>query len=123
MEEKRNYTENGRGRRDYDKDFANFCLHCDMRREVETKVSWKHFVFIFGGALTIIALALTIGGSLAATGWQDYSTSMQTSIRNIRNGTNELVRTTERIETKQEFILRELELDKPKRHGETDRKR
>lgn len=34
MQERRDYNTNGRGRRDYDTNFADICLHCDLRQEV-----------------------------------------------------------------------------------------
>ena len=48
MNERRDYEINGRGRRDYDKNFESICLHCDLRKEVATKTQEPTYPSIGG---------------------------------------------------------------------------
>lgn len=99
------------GRRIADKEgFAVYCMECNLRKEVESKMSWRVFTLI----MSILLGLLAVGGGLAGVGFKDFSSSLQTSIKDVQHSTQELVRTTERIETQQVFVLRELGLDKPK---------
>jgi len=105
MNERRDYDGNGRGRRDYDNSMESFCLHCDLRKEMNSKVSWKLFILIIGGILTISGTILGIGTNIAAKGAERMLNTSQETLTAI-HGIGER---TARIEARQELIMNKVD--------------
>lgn len=102
MNDRRNYDQNGFGRRDYDKSFESMCLHCDLRQEVKTKVSWKLFIAIIGGILAIVGTFLGIGSTAAVNGAERMIDTSKATLEAI----HKVSERTARIEARQEILMR-----------------
>ena len=101
MNERRDYKSNGRGRRDYDKSFEAMCLHCNLREEVNTKVSWKHLLAIFGIIGAIVSAVLTFTIPPAVHGVE----RMRDTSKATLDAVYKVSERTARIETRQEIIM------------------
>jgi len=122
--DRRDFDKNGLGwhqkyrRRDYDKDMESFCLHCDLRKEVSGKVSWKMFFIIIGGILTIIGTIAGIGAPIASNGIEKMVNTSQATLQAI----HDVSERTTRIETRQEIIMDDVKLLKRRgNHADPDR--
>lgn len=100
MDERR-LPENGLGRRDYDRNMEAFCLHCDLRKEVQTKVSWKLFVLILGGVMTGIGALVSIGAPIASEGLQKMVDTSKETLTAVHSVSERITR----IETRQDIIM------------------
>lgn len=118
MNERRDYDKNGIGwhqdkrRRDYDKEFAAHCINCDLRQEVKTKVSWKHFTIIGAVVGFFIGIGLYIGIPQAIHGAErmiDTSKETLAAVQTVKEKVIEL-------DVKQAIIIRRLD----KRRGRDD---
>jgi hypothetical protein len=106
MTDKRDYRANGLGRRDYDNYFAAHCLSCDLRKEVKTKLSWRHYIMITGGILAILGTVLGVGAKVATTG----VVRMLDTQKETLNAVHKVSERASRIETRQEAIMKELDI-------------
>jgi len=108
MNERRD-EQNGNGwhqeyrRREYDS-FESMCLKCDLRKEINGKVSWKHLLIVIGliGSIVGTALALTVPAAIHGVE-RIVDTSKETLV--TVNGIDKKMAI---IETKQQSILHRL---------------
>jgi len=107
MNERRDYENNGFGwhqeerRRDYDHSLEAMCLHCDLRREVNSKVSWKLFILIIGGILTITGTFLGIASNAAINGAERMLDTSKATLEAI----HVVGERTAKIEARQEILM------------------
>lgn len=113
IKERRNYRKNGHGRRSYDRNFLEHCLSCDLREEVNKKLSIK----IFGIFVAFIVAILGIGASIAGIGLNNFADTSKATYEAV-SGIKER---TARMEARQEIIVDRLkDIDEDDEHARNE---
>lgn len=110
--ERRDYEKNGIGwhqperRRQYDTTFLGHCISCDLRNEVKTKMSWRHFTVVMGIIGAFISAIIAVSAPTAVRGFERLVDTNKETLEAVHKISDR----TSRIETRQEMIMKGLNI-------------